>query len=268
MDVTYNFSGKIALVTGGGSGIGRASSEAFGRAGAVVVVADISESNGRETVESIRNDGGTAEFFSVNVAEVEQVDRLIQEVVARFGRIDFAHNNAGIEGMHVPLADIPVDDWRRVIEIDLNAVFYCMRAEIPVMQKQGAGAIVNTSSASGLSGGFNLGAYTAAKHGVIGLTRAAALDYGSQGIRINSVCPGPIDTPFLTELPPAALNRLIFATGLDRLGQAEEVAQAVLWLCSEGSSYVTGLPLSVDGGVAIGGMGTRFDDIDMSATEK
>jgi NAD(P)-dependent dehydrogenase (short-subunit alcohol dehydrogenase family) len=143
-----------------------------------------------------------------------------------------------------------------------------MRAEIPVMQKQGAGAIVNTSSASGLSGGFNLGAYTAAKHGVIGLTRAAALDYGSQGIRINSVCPGPIDTPFLTELPPAALNRLIFATGLDRLGQAEEVAQAVLWLCSEGSSYVTGLPLSVDGGVAIGGMGTRFDDIDMSATEK
>lgn len=264
MDITYNFSGKIALITGGGSGIGRASSEAFGRAGATVVVADISESNGLETVESIRNEGGTAEFIQVNVSEVEQVDSLIHEVVTRFGRIDFAHNNAGIEGMHVPLAEIPVEDWRRVIDIDLTAVFYCMRAEIPVMQKQGSGAIVNTSSASGLSGGFNLGAYTAAKHGVVGLTRAAALDYGSQGIRINSVCPGPIDTPFLAELPAAALNRLVFATGLDRLGQAEEVAQAVLWLCSEGSSYVTGLPLSVDGGVAIGGMGTRFDDIDMS----
>jgi NAD(P)-dependent dehydrogenase (short-subunit alcohol dehydrogenase family) len=265
MNVSFDFSGKVALVTGGGSGIGRASAEAFGRSGATVLVADISEEYGTETVKLILSAGGTAEFFRVDVADVEQVDGLIEAIVARFGRIDFAHNNAGIEGTHVPVAEISVNDWRRVIEIDLNAIFYCMRAEIPVMQRQGSGAIVNTSSASGLIGGYNLGAYTAAKHGVIGLTRAAALDYGSQGIRINAVCPGPIDTPFLAELPKAARDRLVFATGLDRLGQAEEVAQAVLWLCSEGSSYVTGLPLSVDGGVAVGGMGTRFDDIDMSA---
>jgi NAD(P)-dependent dehydrogenase (short-subunit alcohol dehydrogenase family) len=265
MDITFDFSGKVALVTGGGSGIGRASAEAFGRAGATVVVADISEANGEETVEGIRRGGGMAEFRPLDVADFVQVENVIHEIVERWGRIDFAHNNAGVEGTHVPLAEIPVEDWRRVIDIDLTAVFYCMRAEIPVMQKQGGGAIVNTSSASGLTGGFNLGAYTAAKHGVVGLTRAAALDYGAQGIRINSVCPGPIDTPFLADLPQAAQDRLVFATGLDRLGQAEEVAQAVLWLCSEGSSYVTGLPLSVDGGVAVGGMGTRFDDIDMSA---
>lgn len=263
MDVSYDFAGKVALVTGGGSGIGRASALAFGRSRAAVAVVDISEVNGRETVELIRSAGGDASFFRADVADPAAVETTIHDVVRTLGGLDFAHNNAGIEGQHVPTGDIPLDDWRRVVEIDLNAVFYCMRAELAVMTERGAGAIVNTSSASGLIGGYNLGAYTAAKHGVIGLTRAAALDYGSQGIRINALCPGAVDTPFLADLPPAALRRLLLASPLDRLGLPDEMAQGVLWLCSGGASYVTGIALSIDGGVAVGGTGTRFDDLDL-----
>lgn len=261
MDVTYDFTGKVAMVTGSGSGIGRASALAFARTGATVAVADISESNGRATVELIAREGGRAEFVLADVSDPEKMAAVVEEVADRWGRLDFAHNNAGVEGMHVPTGEISVEDWRRVVGIDLDAVFYCMRAELAVMTRQGSGAIVNTSSASGLIGGYNLGAYTAAKHGVIGLTRAAALDYGRRGIRVNAICPGATDTPFLAELPPAHMKRLLLATPLDRLAQADEMAQGVLWLCSEGASYVTGIALSVDGGVAVGGTGTRFDDL-------
>ncbi|UZF48400.1 SDR family NAD(P)-dependent oxidoreductase [Rhodococcus rhodochrous] len=261
MNVNFDFGGKVALVTGGGSGIGRASSEAFARAGATVAIADISAANGEKATADIRAAGGKAEYFRVDVGDHHDVVKMVGEVVERFGRLDFAHNNAGVEGSHVPLAEIDIDDWKRVIDVDVSSVFYSMRAEIPQMLKQGGGAIVNTASASGLIGGFNLAAYTAAKHGVVGLTKAAALDYGDSGIRINSICPGPIDTPFLDELPEAARNKLFSNTALVRSGQAEEIAAAVLWLCSEGASYVTGTPLAVDGGVTLGGFGTRFADV-------
>ncbi|GAA3884225.1 SDR family oxidoreductase [Leifsonia kafniensis] len=261
MNVTFDYRDTVALVTGSGSGIGRASALAFATAGADVAVADISETAGRASVELIRSAGGSAEFFPVDVADPDSAERLIAAIVARYGKLDIAHNNAGVEGVHEPLADIPVEDWRRVIDVDLSSVFYCMRAEIPVMVAQGGGVIVNTASASGLIGGYGLGAYTAAKHGVIGLTRAAALDYGERNIRINAVCPGPIDTPFISGLPTEQLDRLTLNSGMVRLGQAEEIAQAVLWLCSPGASFVTGHPMAVDGGVVVGGFGTRSDDL-------
>tara|TARA_B100000378_G_scaffold212761_1_gene175825 strand:+ start:17107 stop:17898 length:792 start_codon:yes stop_codon:yes gene_type:complete len=262
VNVTYDFGGRVALVTGGGSGIGRASAEAFGRAGATVAVADISLPSAEATVGAIRAAGGAAHAYRADVSAPEAVRGLITDIVADLGGLDFAHNNAGIEGEHVPTADIAIDDWRRVVDIDLNAVFYCMKAEIEVMALRGHGVIVNTSSASGLIGGYNLGAYTAAKHGVIGLTKAAAADHARSGVRINAVCPGAIDTPFIAELPPAALQRLMLGTPMDRAGQPDEIAQGVLWLCSDGASYVTGTALSIDGGVLIGGTGTRFDDIE------
>jgi len=258
---TYDFTDKVALVTGGGSGIGRASSLAFGASRATVVVADVSEANGKATVEAIRASGGTAHFIRVDVAEESTVTSLVDGIVARFGRLDFAHNNAGIEGENVPLAEIPSENWRRVIDVDLSSVFYCLKAEIPAMLAGGGGSIVNTASASGLIGGYNLSHYTAAKHGVVGLTKAAAMDYAAQGIRINAICPGAIDTPFLAELPQAAVDRLVFATPAGRLGHAEEMAQSVLWLCSDSASYINGHALPVDGGVTLGGTGTRFDDI-------
>jgi NAD(P)-dependent dehydrogenase (short-subunit alcohol dehydrogenase family) len=261
MQVTYNFSGKTVLVTGGGSGIGRASSEAFGAAGANVAVADISEANGRETVDAICAAGGTAAFIHVDVADEASVKTMVKSVIDTFGALHIAHNNAGIEGHTVPLIDLPSDNWRKVIDVDLTSVFYCLKTEIPEMMKHGGGAIVNTASASGLIGGYNLSVYTAAKHGVIGLTKAAAMDYANKGIRINALCPGAIDTPFIAALPKPFTDRLTFATPMDRLGQAEEMAQSVLWLCSDASSYVTGHSLSVDGGVVLGGTGTRFDDL-------
>jgi NAD(P)-dependent dehydrogenase (short-subunit alcohol dehydrogenase family) len=190
---------------------------------------------------------------------------MIQAVVGRFGSLEMAHNNAGIEGKTVPLCEVPSENWRKVIDVDLTAVFYCMKAEIEEMARRGGGSIVNTASASGLIGGYNLSAYTAAKHGVVGLTKAAvyaaAADYGAQGVRINALCPGPIDTPFIAELPPAARDRLVFGVPLGRLGRPEEMASTVLWLCSDAASYVTGHALAVDGGVVASSPVTRFDDI-------
>jgi len=261
MNVTFDFRGKIVLVTGGGSGIGFASSKAFAAAGAHVVVADLSAENGGVAVDAIRSAGGKAEFRKVDVADETQVIGLVDHVQRTLGRLDIAHNNAGIEAKTVPLAEVPSENWRKVIDVNLSSVFYCLKAEIPVMVKQGGGAIVNTASAAGLIGGFNLSVYTAAKHGVVGLTKAAAMDYATRGVRINSLCPGAIDTPFLAQLPKPFLDRLIFGTPMTRLGKPEEMAQAVLWLCSDAASYVTGHALSVDGGTVLGGIGTRFDDL-------
>lgn len=261
MNVTFDFSGKTALVTGGGSGIGRATALAFGAAGADVAVADISAEHGQAAVAAITQAGGSAAFFPVDVADETSVTAMIDAVVQRFGGLDIAHNNAGIEGKTVPLCDLPSDNWRRVVDVDLTSVFYCLKAEIPQMLRRGGGAIVNTASASGLIGGYNLSVYTAAKHGVIGLTKAAAMDYGNQGIRVNALCPGAIDTPFIAGLPAPFRDRLVFATPAGRLGTSEEMAQAVLWLCSDAASYVLGHSLSVDGGVVLGGTGTRFDDL-------
>ena len=261
MNISFDFRGQTALVTGGGSGIGHATARAFATAGANVAVADIDRDNGEKTVEQIRAQGGTAEFFAADVADEVQVKAMVEDVLSRFGSLDFAHNNAGIEGENVPVAQWSSANWRKLIDVDLSSVFYCMKAEIPIMQAQGKGAIVNTASAAGLIGGYNLSVYLAAKHGVMGLTKGAAMDYANKGIRINALCPGPIDTPFIAELPKPYRDRLIFGTPMDRLGQPEEMAAAVLWLCSDASSYVTGHALAVDGGTVLGGMGTRFDDL-------
>ena len=262
MNVKFDFSGKTVLVTGGGSGIGRATVMAFANAGANVAVADIDRDAGEGLAQSICDAGGTAAFFFADVADEAAVQTMIEDVVQRFGQLDIAHNNAGVEGKTVPLCDLPSDNWRKVMDVDLSSVFYCMKAEIEHMVRRGeGGAIVNTASASGLIGGYNLSAYTAAKHGVVGLTKAAAADYGSRGIRINALCPGPIDTPFIAELPAAVRQRLMFGVPLDRLGRAEEMADAVLWLCSDAASYVTGHALSVDGGVVASSPATRMYDL-------
>jgi NAD(P)-dependent dehydrogenase (short-subunit alcohol dehydrogenase family) len=261
MNVRFDFTDKIVLVTGGGSGIGLASTRAFAAAGAHVVVADLSKENGNAAVGAVRDAGGKGEFLHVDVADESAVKDMIEHIRSTCGRLDIAHNNAGIEGKTVPLAEVPSDNWRRVIDVNLTSVFYCLKAEIPVMVAQGGGAIVNTASAAGLIGGFNLSVYTAAKHGVVGLTKAAAMDYATKGVRVNALCPGAIDTPFLAQLPKPFLQRLIFGTPMTRLGTADEMAQAVMWLCSDASSYVTGHALAVDGGTVLGGIGTRFDDL-------
>ena len=258
---TFDFDGAIALVTGGGSGIGRASAQAFARSGATVVVADVSEAGGNETVDAIKAAGGRAEFRRTDVSDEDAVIALIDGIAATHGRLDIAHNNAGIEATNVPLADLDSVEWRHVIDVDLTSVFYCLKAEIKAMLKSGGGSIVNTASASGLIGGYTLACYTAAKHGVVGLTKAAAMDYAGHNIRINAICPGLIDTPFIGALPQPAIDRLLLATPIGRMGQPDEMAQAVMWLCSDSGSYMLGHPLSVDGGVALGGTGTRFDDL-------
>lgn len=255
--VAYDFTGTVVLITGGGSGIGRATALAFGRAGATVAVADIAVEAGEAVVREIVDAGGTAEFFAVDVADLASVTGVVEAIVERWGRLDVAHNNAGIEGKNTPLADVEPADWQRVIDVDVTSVYYSLKAEIPVMLAQGGGAIINTASASGLIGGYNLATYTAAKHAVVGLTKAAAMDYGEQGIRINALCPGPVDTPFIAELPQVVRDQLVFATPIGRLAEAEEIASAVLWLASDGASYVLGHAMPVDGGVVLGGTGTK-----------
>ena len=244
MTAPGQFEGKVALVTGAGSGIGRASALAFARERAHVVVSDVSDEGGEETVRLIQGAGGEATFVHADVSRAGEVQALIDEVVRSLGRLDYAHNNAGILGKLSATADCTEEDWDRTIAINLKGVWLCMRSEIPQMLSQGGGAIVNTSSAAGLVAFRGLPAYVASKHGVAGLTKAAALDYARDGIRVNAVCPGFIDTPLVEGIGSGDFRRLL---PLGRLGTPEEVAQAVVWLCSEGASYVTGHTMVVDG---------------------
>lgn len=259
--VSYDYSDTIVLVTGGGSGIGAAIVKAFAAAGAKVAVADINDGAAQTSVEAVRSAGGRAEAFHVDVGDEHSVAALIDAVVSKFGRLDVAINNAGIEANTVPLAELDSDNFRKVSAVNLASVFYCMKAEIRTMQKAGGGVIVNTASISGLIGGFNLSAYTATKHGVVGMTKAAAMEYATSNIRINALCPGLVDTPFIGALPPPVIDRLIFGIPMGRPGQPAEMAAAVLWLCSEGASYVTGHTMVVDGAASVGAASTRFDDL-------
>jgi NAD(P)-dependent dehydrogenase (short-subunit alcohol dehydrogenase family) len=244
--------GKVALVTGGASGIGRATALAFAREGAKVVVSDVVVAGGEETVALITAAGGEAQFMKADVAKPAEVDALIAQVVAAYGRLDCAFNNAGIEGSMTSTLDCSEENFDRTIAINLKGVWLCMKAEIAQMLKQGGGAIVNTASVAGLVGFAGLPAYVASKHGVVGLTKTAALEYAKSGIRINAVCPGGIQTPMLERLfqsQPQAGEAIAAMEPVGRLGKPEEIAEATVWLCSDAASFVTGLPMAVDGGL-------------------
>ena len=245
------FSKKVALVTGAASGIGRATALAFAREGAAVAVADVTEPAGNETVALIQKAGGTAKFFRCDVSKDADVEKLVRDVVGAFGRLDFAHNNAGIEGKQAKTADCTEETWDRTIAVNLKGVWLCMKHEIPQMLKQGGGAIVNTASVAGLVGFAGLPAYNASKGGVIQLTRTAALEYAKQNIRVNAVCPGVIKTPMVDRVTGGTPEgEAAFAAGepVGRLGRPEEIATVVVWLCTDDASFVTGIPMPVDGG--------------------
>jgi NAD(P)-dependent dehydrogenase (short-subunit alcohol dehydrogenase family) len=248
------FAGKVALVTGAGSGIGRASALAFAREGATVVVADVDRDGGEQTVELILERGGAATFIPADVGQAPAVEALVAGTLQAHGRLDYAHNNAGISGLLAPNVapvEYPEALFDQVIGINLKGVWLCLRQEVPPMLAQGRGAIVNTASIMGLVGSGGAGAYVASKHGVIGLTKSWALSYAAQGIRINAVCPGYIDTPMVQRgvaLVPGLEQQVVARHPLGRLGTAEEVADAVIWLCSDAASFVTGHALVMDGG--------------------
>ena len=243
--------GRVALVTGAGSGIGRASAVAFAAAGAAVLVCDIDTEGGKDTVERIRAAGGEARFRPVDVTDRADVAGMVDEAVSTWGRLDCAHNNAGITGPTVPFVDYDPSDWDRVVAIDLTAVFACMQAELRVMLGQGSGAIVNTASYSGLVAVPRIPAYVAAKHGVVGLSKAAAVEYARKGIRVNAVCPGTTRTPMSEQFTggdPKLEEAVASATPIRRLAEPEEIARTVVWLCTDDASYVNGHALAVDGG--------------------
>ena len=244
--------GKAVLITGGSSGIGRAAALAFAAEGCRVAIAARREAEGEETADLIRAAGGEAVFLRTDVSLAADVERMVNACVAQFGRLDFAFNNAGIEGTsYVPTADYDEAVWDRVMAVNLKGVWLCMKAQIPRMLEAGGGSIVNMSSTAGLKGGRIGSAYYASKHGVIGLTRAAAMEYADKGIRINAVCPAVIATEMAVRAffhDKALAARTIAKHPIGRIGTPGEVAAAVVWLCSEGASFITGHALPVDGG--------------------
>jgi len=240
---------KVALVTGASSGIGRASAQAFAREGAKLIVSDIAIAGGEETVKMIQEAGGEAFFVKCDVARIEEVEALISKTIETYGRLDCAFNNAGIAGEIATTADYTKENWDSVINVNLNGVWYCMKYEILQMEKQSSGVIVNTSSISGLHAVRNQVAYSASKHGVIGLTKTAALEYANKGIRINALCPGwtttgMAGTPEVHDTDPLFLAKYV----RNRPGTPEEQAEAVVWLCSDRASFVNGHAMIVDGG--------------------
>lgn len=246
--------GKVAVVTGAAMGIGRASALIFAREGASVVVADIDEDQGHETVALVEAAGGQASFVRTDVSVPADVVAMVQHAVDTYGGLDCAHNNAGIAAPMAPLADYPDDGWDRTIAVMLTGVYLCMKAEIPRLLERGGGAIVNTASGVGLVGYPGQAAYTASKHGVIGLTKVAALDYGAQGVRVNAVCPGTASTPMVDqaiEHDPAIDAYLKTLHPIGRIGQASEIAEAAVWLCTPAASFVLGVALPVDGGYVV-----------------
>ncbi len=249
--MTDIFRDKVALVTGGASGIGWATSLAFARQGARVAIADREPTGAAETARMIEDIGGSATVFELDVTKANDVASVIDRIVQTYGRLDCAFNNAGIGGNVAKTADYAEEEWDRTIDINLKGVWLCMKYEIPVMEKQGSGAIVNTASIYGLAGAAGYIAYNAAKHGVVGITRTAALEYATAGIRINAVCPGYIRTPMTQpgiDANPEFERKMVSQTPMGRMGMPEEIAEAVVWLCSDAASFVTGHTMTPDGG--------------------
>jgi NAD(P)-dependent dehydrogenase (short-subunit alcohol dehydrogenase family) len=244
--------GRVALVTGASAGIGKAAALAFAAHGAAVVLADVDEQRGEEVAVAILDKGGDALFVLADVSDDADVETLVTDAVARYGRIDCAFNNAGVEGDQARLHEMTRASWDRVLAIDLTGVWSCMRHELPYMLDRGAGAIVNCASVAGLVGFTGIPAYVAAKHAVVGLTKAAALDYATDGIRVNAVCPGVIATEMIERFTGGSAEVAAQMTTMEpvgRLGMPEEVAEAVVWLCSDAASFVTGQAIAVDGGL-------------------
>ncbi len=243
--------GKVSLITGGSSGIGKASALAFAREGSKVVVADVNVDGGEQTVRLIQDTGGEATFVRADVAKSSDVSAMVDHAVQTYNRLDCAFNNAGVSGSRGRVHEYDEDDWSRVLGINLTGVWLCMKYEIIEMLNQGGGAIVNTASVMGLVGGSRSPAYGATKHGVVGLTKTAAVDYAQEAIRVNAVCPGYIRTPMIEQgilSDPVAEERVVSRHPMHRLGTPEEIAEAVVWLCSDAASFVTGHAMTVDGG--------------------
>ncbi len=249
-----SYVGKVAFVTGAGSGIGRATALAFARAGASVALAGVSEQADQETARMIEEFGGRAFAVRCDVRQAEDVQRALDRTIETFGRLDIAFNNAGVEQQSVAAADLTEAEWGRVLDTDLRGVFLCMKYQIPLLLKQGGGVIVNTSSGAGVKGFPNSAAYCAAKFGVIGLSKSAALDYAAEHIRINVVAPGIIDTPMMDRFTGGTAEgrqAVIGQEPVGRMGRPEEIAAAVLYLCSDEAAFTTGAVLVVDGGQTV-----------------
>jgi NAD(P)-dependent dehydrogenase (short-subunit alcohol dehydrogenase family) len=244
------FNGNVAIVTGGASGIGRAAALLYAKNGAKVIVSDVDEAGGNETVRMARQDGGEAAFARADVSNPADCQRLVSAAVEQYGRLDIAFNNAGIGGESNLVADYSVEGWEKVISVNLSGVFYCMKYEIPAMLKTGGGAIVNMSSILGQVGFASAPAYVAAKHGVVGLTQTAALEYSPQGLRVNAVGPGFISTPMIAaaEQDQPTRDLLVSLHPIGRLGQPDEVAELVIWLSSDKASFITGSYFPIEGG--------------------
>lgn len=248
---SLDFSNKVVFVTGASSGIGRATALAFAAKGAKVACVDVQENDGKKTCQMVKEVGGTAIFLKCDVSKTQDVKSAIEQTVSQFGRIDCAFNNAGIEGGQALTPDCTEENWSRVIDINLKGVWLCMKYQIPLMLKQKGGVIVNCSSIAGLIGFPSIPAYVASKHGVIGLTKTAALEYAKSNIRINAVCPGVIQTPMIDRFAHGEAqiqNQLVAGEPVGRVGVPDEIASAVLWLCSDGASFVTGHAMPIDGG--------------------
>jgi NAD(P)-dependent dehydrogenase (short-subunit alcohol dehydrogenase family) len=243
--------GKVAVVTGAAAGIGRATALAFGREGANIVLSDVDAERGEKTAAQVAELGVEAIFVRADVSVGAEVRELVRRTVEHFGRLDYAFNNAGIEGSQSPVGECTTENWDRTIAVNLTGVFLCMHEEIPAMLAGGGGAIVNNASVAGLVGFAGIPAYTASKHGVVGITKATALDYATSGIRVNAVCPGVIDTEMITRFTHGDANaakQLEQTEPVGRLGTPAEIADAVVWLCSDRATFVTGQALAVDGG--------------------
>lgn len=253
--MNYSLKNKVALVTGAASGIGLATARAYAAAGASVALADINSEQVNHAVRTLVAEGYRAKAITCNAADLDDVEAMVQETVATFGQLDIAFNNAGVQNQLAEIAEATAEDFDRVNAVNLRGVWGCMKYELQQMRKQGSGAIVNCSSIGGIVGGAQRASYHAAKHGVLGLTKSAALEYAAHNIRVNAVCPGLIWTPMVDAMVASgqkeALEAMVQAVPMQRHGKAQEIAEAVLWLSSDASSYVTGQSISIDGGLTM-----------------
>jgi NAD(P)-dependent dehydrogenase (short-subunit alcohol dehydrogenase family) len=248
MPNSHRFNGKVAFITGAGSGIGRATAVAFAAEGARVAILDRSAEALRDTEAAVRKVGGEVLTIACDVAEPEQVEAAVARTVEAFGRLDIAFNNAGVENKASPVAEIELDEWDRILDINLRGTFVCMKHELAQMVRQGSGVVINTSSGAGIRGVAGGAAYAASKHAIIGLTKSAALDYAKSNIRVNAILPGNIETPMMDRFTGGDIQKAIDLEPVGRLGKPEEIADAVLWMSADLGAFVTGASISVDGG--------------------